>query len=102
MTIEEYLGDKADQLLNFKNPKIPKERLHLPGPDFVDRIFASTDRNNRVLVNLQRLFQTGQANHLGVTLQADIIKQKLPENNAGYKALNAIQDVYLSPQVTVA
>src|SRR2546422_1031739 len=31
---------------------------------------------------------TGQANHLGVTIQADIIKQKLPENNAGYKALN--------------
>jgi class I fructose-bisphosphate aldolase len=32
---------------------------------------------------------TGQANHLGVTIQADIIKQKAPENNGGYKALNA-------------
>jgi class I fructose-bisphosphate aldolase len=32
---------------------------------------------------------TGQANHLGVTIQADIIKQKLPENNGGYKAMNA-------------
>jgi class I fructose-bisphosphate aldolase len=32
---------------------------------------------------------TGQANHLGVTIQADIIKQKLPENNGGFKALNA-------------
>jgi class I fructose-bisphosphate aldolase len=31
---------------------------------------------------------TGQANHLGVTIQADIIKQKLAENNGGYKALN--------------
>ena len=31
---------------------------------------------------------TGQANHLGVTIQADIIKQKLPENNGGYTALN--------------
>jgi class I fructose-bisphosphate aldolase len=31
---------------------------------------------------------TGQANHLGVTIQADIIKQKLPENNGGYSALN--------------
>jgi len=31
---------------------------------------------------------TGQANHLGVTIQADIIKQKLPENNGGYAALN--------------
>jgi class I fructose-bisphosphate aldolase len=32
---------------------------------------------------------TGQANHLGVTIQADIIKQKLPENNGGYKAMKA-------------
>jgi class I fructose-bisphosphate aldolase len=32
---------------------------------------------------------TGQANHLGCTIQADIIKQKLPENNAGFKALNS-------------
>src|SRR5690606_19902890 len=31
---------------------------------------------------------TGQANHLGVTIQADIIKQKLPENNGGYTAIN--------------
>ncbi|MCW2986847.1 MAG: class fructose-bisphosphate aldolase, partial [Conexibacter sp.] len=33
---------------------------------------------------------TGQANHLGVTIEADIIKQKLPENNGGYNALNAL------------
>ena len=37
---------------------------------------------------------TGQANHLGVTIQADIIKQKLPENNGGYKALNADGKTY--------
>ncbi|MDX1627128.1 MAG: class I fructose-bisphosphate aldolase [Fulvivirga sp.] len=37
---------------------------------------------------------TAQANHLGVTLQADIIKQKLPENNGGYKALNAGDSSY--------
>src|SRR6266480_2964485 len=198
--IETYLGAKADSLLGFKSPKIAKERLHLPGPDFVDRIYAATDRNLRVLTNLQRLFGhgrlsgtgylsilpvdqgiehsggasfaknpdyfdggnivklaieggcnavastfgvlgsvarkyahkipfiveisqafakahelgmatvlwcylrnnafkkdkdyhvsadlTGQANHLGVTIQADIIKQKLPENNGGFKALN--------------
>ena len=59
-TIEEHLGDKAEYLLNFKNPKIPKERLHLPGPDFVERIFAPSDRNNRVLGNLQRLYGTGR------------------------------------------
>jgi class I fructose-bisphosphate aldolase len=37
---------------------------------------------------------TGQANHLGVTIQADIIKQKLPERNAGYKALNTGSSSY--------
>ena len=37
---------------------------------------------------------TGQANHLGVTLQADIIKQKLPENNGGYNALNTKENPY--------
>jgi len=37
---------------------------------------------------------TGQANHLGVTIEADIIKQKLPENNGGYKALNTKESPY--------
>jgi class I fructose-bisphosphate aldolase len=37
---------------------------------------------------------TGQANHLGVTIEADIIKQKLPENNGGYKALNSKESPY--------
>src|SRR5438105_11223995 len=55
-----YLGAKADSLLGFKSPKIAKERLHLPGPDFVDRIYAATDRNLRVLTNLQRLFGHGR------------------------------------------
>src|SRR5258707_3292941 len=58
--IEELLGDKAELLLGFSNPKIPKHRLHLPGPDWVDRIFSSSDRNNRVLGNLQRLFEHGR------------------------------------------
>src|SRR5438445_4101289 len=58
--ITPLLGDKAESLLGFGNPKIPKHRLHLPGPDFVDRIFAPSDRNNRVLVNLQRLMNHGR------------------------------------------
>src|SRR5512132_1924102 len=64
-TIAQYLGDKAEFLLNFKNPKIAKERLHLPGPDFVDRIFSVSDRNNRVLANLQRLFHHGRLGGTG-------------------------------------
>src|SRR5215469_2984010 len=59
-SLEEYLGDKAADLLGFKNPKISKDRLHLPAPDSVDRYFAPSDRNNRVLVNLQRMFNHGR------------------------------------------
>jgi class I fructose-bisphosphate aldolase len=65
VSIEQYLGPKADHLLGFSNPKIAKDRLHLPGPDFVDRIFAASDRNNRVLVNLQRLFGSGRLSGTG-------------------------------------
>src|SRR6266480_182663 len=59
-TIEQHLGDKAELLLSFSNPKISKDRLHLPGPDFVDRVILLSDRNNRVLVNLQRIYQHGR------------------------------------------
>jgi class I fructose-bisphosphate aldolase len=64
-TIQDWLGDKAELLLGFNSPKIPKDQLHLPGPDWVDRIFAYSDRNNRVLVNLQRLFSGGRLAHTG-------------------------------------
>ena len=57
--IKELLGSEADSLLSYK-AKFPKEQLHLPGSDFVDRIFAQTDRNINVLKNLQSIFQTGR------------------------------------------
>lgn len=57
--IKELLGSEADSLLSYK-AKFPKEQLHLPGPDFVDRIFAQSDRNNRVLGNLQWIFNHGR------------------------------------------
>ena len=63
--IEQLLGSKAESLLGFKSPKISRERLHLPGPDFIDRIYALTDRNVRVLTNLQRLFGTGRLGKTG-------------------------------------
>jgi class I fructose-bisphosphate aldolase len=58
--LQELLGERAEMLLGFNSPKVSKDRLHLPGPDWVDRIFSITDRNNRVLVNLQRLFSHGR------------------------------------------
>jgi class I fructose-bisphosphate aldolase len=63
--IETYLGSKADSLLRFNSPKIAKERLHLPGPDFIDRVWAISDRNIRVLANLQRLFGRGRLKNTG-------------------------------------
>ena len=57
--IQELLGADADNLLNHK-AKFAKEQIHLPGPDFVDRIFAQTDRSINVLRNLQSLFNTGR------------------------------------------
>src|SRR6516162_1485931 len=59
-SMRELLGPEADSLLKHVCKTIPKESLHLPGPDWVDRIFAPSDRNPRVLVNLQRLFGTGR------------------------------------------
>ncbi len=57
--IKELLGKEADSLLTYK-AKFPKEKLHLPGPDFVDRIFAQSDRNINVLKNLQWLYMSGR------------------------------------------
>jgi fructose-bisphosphate aldolase, class I len=63
--VETYLGAKAESLLGFKSPKISKDRLHLPGPDFIDRIYAASDRNVRVLTNLQRMFGHGRLARTG-------------------------------------
>src|SRR6204780_4536168 len=63
--IESLLGAKAESLLGFKNPKISKERLHLPGPNFIDQVYALTDRNIRVLTNLQRMFGHGRLRNTG-------------------------------------
>ncbi len=56
----EILGDEAGYLLDHACSTIPRENLHLPGPDFVDRIFTDTDRNPRVLRSLQTLFGNGR------------------------------------------
>lgn len=58
--IEQLLGDEAEQLLTYSCQGIKKEHLHLPGPDFIDRIFIQTDRPTRVLGNLARLFNHGR------------------------------------------
>lgn len=63
--IVQLLGKEADSLLKHKSNTISKERLHLPGPDFVDRIFSQTNRNVQVLRSLQILYGTGRLAHTG-------------------------------------
>ncbi|HJS20857.1 MAG TPA: class I fructose-bisphosphate aldolase [Anaerolineales bacterium] len=63
--IQSTLGEKAESLLGFDSPKIPRERLHLPGPDFVDRILMQSDRNNRVLGNLASMYNHGRLGGTG-------------------------------------
>jgi class I fructose-bisphosphate aldolase len=58
--IVKNLGADASSLLEYKAKGIPKETLHLPGPDFVDRIFVQSDRSPQVLSSLQRMFNTGR------------------------------------------
>ncbi|HSW86354.1 MAG TPA: class I fructose-bisphosphate aldolase [Rhabdochlamydiaceae bacterium] len=58
--IESLLGSKAESLLKHVCRTVPKEQLHIPGPDWVDRIFAPSDRNIRVLRNLQAMFNHGR------------------------------------------
>lgn len=58
--IEELLGDEARSILDHTCRGIPKDRLYVPGPDHLDRVYGSSDRGPRVLVNLHRIFNTGR------------------------------------------
>ncbi len=58
--ITELLGEKASYLLNHKSTTISKDMLHLPGPDFVDRIWEPSDRNPQVMRNLQAMYNNGR------------------------------------------
>jgi fructose-bisphosphate aldolase, class I len=61
--IEQALGDKRD-LLTYK-AKVSRDLLHLPGPDFIDRVTASSDRSPQVLRSLHQLFYTGRLSGSG-------------------------------------
>src|SRR5437867_2484408 len=63
--IQEILGSDAGSLLNHQCKTISKDKLHLPGPDFIDRIYAGSDRPIRALVSLQQLFKSGRLSGTG-------------------------------------
>jgi class I fructose-bisphosphate aldolase len=59
------LGEEADSLLKFDSPKIGKENLHVPGPDWVRRIFEQSDRPAPVLRSLETMFKCGRLGGTG-------------------------------------
>ena len=86
--IVSLLGDKADYLLNHQTKTISKESIHLPGPDFVDRIWVGSDRNPQVLRNLQQMYGTGRLANTGY-LSILPVDQGI-EHSAGAPALCSI------------
>ena len=63
--IEKILGKEANYLLDHKCNTVKKEHLHLPGPDFVERVMTASDRNPVVLRNMQTLFNNGRMGGTG-------------------------------------
>ncbi len=92
--IEELLGTEADNLLNHQCKTIPAEQIHVPGPDFVDRIFAQSNRNPQTLRSLQWLFNTGRLSGTGY-LSILPIDQGI-EHSAG--ASFAKNPIYFDPE----
>src|SRR5204863_1191011 len=63
--VEEILGADAASLLQHQCKTIPKESLHLPGPDYVERMYGGSDRPTRVLTSLQALIGSGRLGGTG-------------------------------------
>jgi class I fructose-bisphosphate aldolase len=63
--IQQLLGDEAESLLNHVSKTIPKDNLHLPGGDFVDRVWTNSDRTPAVLRSLQTLNNGGRLGGTG-------------------------------------
>jgi len=90
------LGADAESLLGHK-AKFPKDQLHLPGPDFVERIFSHTDRTPVVLRNLQSIFDHGRLSGSGY-LSILPVDQGI-EHSAG--ASFAPNPIYFDPEAIV-
>ena len=58
--IQDLLGDDADALLSYEAHGFSRDQLHLPGPDYVDRVLAHSDRTPQVLRNYQQILNTGR------------------------------------------
>ncbi len=119
-SIESWLGEEGEDLLTYK-AKVSKDLLHLPGPDFIERIWSVSDRSTQVLncyCGRVGLINSGGAS--GKHDFAEAIRTAVINKRAGgtglisgrktfqrpfeegVKLFHAIQDVYLSPDVTLA
>jgi class I fructose-bisphosphate aldolase len=88
------LGSDADKLLTHQCRTVSKEQLHLPGPDFIDRVLADSDRPLAVLRNLQHLFNQGRLKGTGY-LSILPVDQGI-EHSAG--ASFALNPIYFDPE----
>jgi class I fructose-bisphosphate aldolase len=95
--IQSLLGQEATHLLEHQCKGIPKDMLHLPGPDFVDRVYAASDRHPQVLRSLQSLFRSGRLAGTGY-LSILPVDQGI-EHSAG--ASFAPNPVYFDPEKIV-
>src|SRR5262245_54326202 len=94
--IEEILGEDAG-LLHYQSKTFPKDSLHLPGPDLVDRLYAPTDRNPRVLGALQSVLDTGRL--AGTGFVSILPVDQGIEHSAG--ASFAPNPMYINPENTL-
>jgi class I fructose-bisphosphate aldolase len=92
--IADLLGEKAGFLLDHQSKTISKDQLHLPGPDFIDRIWLNSDRNPQVIRNLQSLYGKGRLANTGY-LSILPVDQGI-EHSAG--ASFAKNPVYFDPE----
>lgn len=63
--IADLLGKDAEYLLKHKSKTITKEQLHVPNPDFIDKVFIQSSRNTQVLRSIQALYGNGRLAHTG-------------------------------------
>jgi class I fructose-bisphosphate aldolase len=95
--IEQLLGDQADSLLTHRCETISSSQLHLPGPDFVDRVVSQTDRSNATLRNFQQILGHGRLAGTGYVSILPV--DQGIEHSAG--ASFAVNPAYFDPHAIV-
>jgi len=95
--IAELIGKEHEDLLSYSCKKVTKDQLHLPGPDFIDRIFTGSNRNNQTLRNLRAIFDCGRLSGTGY-LSILPVDQGI-EHSAG--ASFAANPMYFDPESIV-